>query len=76
MKLTAFISYLSADASDEGDFTPSVLKLVKSIRGESKYPDQDAVHRQHAEYFCQLAKYDSERFANDYDWYVQKGLIK
>jgi multimeric flavodoxin WrbA len=51
-------------------------KLVKSIRGEIKYPDQDEAHRQRREYFCQLAKFNKERFAHDYDWYAQKGLIK
>ena len=51
-------------------------KLVKSIRGEIKYPDQDEIHRQRTEYFSQLAKSNKERFAHDYDWYVQKGLIK
>jgi len=51
-------------------------KLVKSIRGEIKYTDQDEIHRQRTEYFCQLAKFNKERFAHDYDWYVQKGLIK
>jgi multimeric flavodoxin WrbA len=51
-------------------------KLVQSIRGEIKYRDQDETHRQRAEYFCQLAKFNKERFAHDYDWYVQKGLIK
>jgi len=51
-------------------------KLVKSIRGEIKYPNQDEMHRQTTEYFCQLVKSDKERFAHDYDWYVQKGLIK
>jgi multimeric flavodoxin WrbA len=51
-------------------------KLVQSIRGEIKYPDQDEVHRQRTEYFCQLAKFNKERFAHDYDWYSQKGLIK
>jgi multimeric flavodoxin WrbA len=51
-------------------------KLVKSIHGEIKYPEQDEAHRQRAEYFCQLAKFNKERFAHDYNWYVQKGLIK
>lgn len=51
-------------------------KLVKSIRGEIKYPDQDEMHRQTMEYFCQLVRSDKERFAHDYDWYVRKGLIK
>jgi multimeric flavodoxin WrbA len=51
-------------------------KLVKAIRGEIEYPDQEEIHRQRTEYFCQLAKFNKERFAHDYDWYVQKGLIK
>ena len=51
-------------------------KLVKSIRGEIKYPDQDELHSQRAAYFCQLAQFNKERFAHDYEWYVQKGLIK
>jgi multimeric flavodoxin WrbA len=50
--------------------------LVKSIRGEIKYPEQDEAHRQRAEYFCQLAKSNKERFAHDYDWYSRKGMIK
>ena len=49
-------------------------KLVKSIRGEIKYPDQDELHSQRAAYFCQLAQSNKERFAHDYEWYVQKGL--
>jgi multimeric flavodoxin WrbA len=51
-------------------------KLVQAIRGEIKYPDQDEANRQRAEYFCQLAKFNKERFAHDYAWYVKKGLIK
>jgi multimeric flavodoxin WrbA len=51
-------------------------KLAKSIRGEIKYPNQDEMHRQNTEYFCQLAKSNKERFAHDYEWYVQKSLIK
>jgi multimeric flavodoxin WrbA len=51
-------------------------KLVKSILGELKYPDQNELHLQHREYFCQLAKFNKERFAHDYDWYSRLGLIK
>ena len=51
-------------------------KLVKSIRGKIRYPDQDELHQQHTEYFCQLAKFNKERFAHDYDWYSRKGLIE
>lgn len=50
-------------------------KLVKSISGEIKYLDQNEVHHQRAKYFYQLAKFNKECFARDYDWYVQKGLI-
>ncbi len=50
--------------------------LVKSIRGEIKYPDQEELHRQNTEYFCQLVKSNKEKFAHDYDWYVRMGLIK
>ncbi len=51
-------------------------QLVKAIRGEIKYPDQEEIHRQRTEYFCQLAEFNKERFAHDYDLYVHKGLIK
>jgi Multimeric flavodoxin WrbA len=51
-------------------------KLVKSIRGEIKYPEQDELHRQSTEYFCRLVKSNREKFAHDYDWYVRMGLIK
>lgn len=51
-------------------------KLVKSIRGEIKYPEQDELHRQSTEYFCRLVKSNKEKFAHDYDWYVRMGLIK
>jgi multimeric flavodoxin WrbA len=50
--------------------------LVRSIRGELMYPDQDEVHRQKRDYFCQLVKYNKDRFAHEYDWYVQMGWMK
>jgi len=50
--------------------------LARSIRGELTYPDQDEVHRQKREYFCQLVKYNKDRFAHEYDWYVQMGWMK
>lgn len=37
--------------------------LARSIRGELTYPDQDEVHRQKREYFCQLVKYNKEQRA-------------
>jgi len=50
--------------------------LARSIRGELSYPEQDEVHRQKREYFCQLVKFNRERFAHEYDWYVQMGWMK
>jgi multimeric flavodoxin WrbA len=50
--------------------------LARSIRGELSYPEQDEVHRQKREYFCQLVKYNRERFAHEYDRYVQMGWMK
>ncbi|AKB50679.1 hypothetical protein MSBRW_1426 [Methanosarcina barkeri str. Wiesmoor] len=68
--------YPSALEQAAGNAEELGKKLAKSIRGEIKYPDQDEMHRQTTEYFCQLVKSDKERFAHDYDWYVQKGMIK
>jgi multimeric flavodoxin WrbA len=51
-------------------------QLAQSIRGEHTYPEQDAIHRQRREYFCQLVKYNKDRFAHEYDWYVQMGWMK
>ena len=51
-------------------------KLARSIRGELSYPEQDEIHRQKREYFCQLVKYNKDRFAHEYDWYVQMGWMK
>jgi multimeric flavodoxin WrbA len=50
--------------------------LARAIRGEITYPDQDALHAQKREYFCQLVKYNKERFAHEYEWYVQMGWMK
>ena len=50
--------------------------LARSIRGELSYPEQDEIHRQKREYFCQLVKYNKDRFAHEYDWYVQMGWMK
>lgn len=51
-------------------------KLAQSIRGEHKYPEQDKIHKQNREYFCQLVKYNKDKFAHEYDWYVQMGWMK
>jgi multimeric flavodoxin WrbA len=68
--------YPSALEQAAGNAEELGKKLAKSIRGEIKYPDQDEMHRQTTEYFCQLVKSDKDRFAHDYDWYVRMGLIK
>jgi multimeric flavodoxin WrbA len=51
-------------------------KLARSIRGEISYPEQDEIHRQKREYFCQLVKYNRKKFAHEYDWYVRMGWMK
>ena len=51
-------------------------RLARSIKGEITYPEQDAAHLQRREYFCQLVKYNREKFAHEYDWYVQMGWMK
>ena len=51
-------------------------RLAQSIRGEISYPEQDEAHRQRREFFCQLVKYNKEKFAHEYDWYVQMGWMK
>jgi multimeric flavodoxin WrbA len=50
--------------------------LVRSIRGEIAYPDQDEIHRQKREYFCALVKYNKDKFAHEYEWYEQMGWMK
>jgi len=50
--------------------------LARSIRGEINYSDQDDLHRQRREYFCQLVKFNKDRFAHEYDWYVEMGWMK
>jgi len=51
-------------------------KLARSVKGEHAYPEQDEIHRQRREYFCQLVKYNKVRWPHEYDWYVQMGWIK
>ena len=52
------------------------IRLARSILGEISYPEQDESHRQRREYFCQLVKYNKEKFAHEYDWYVRMGWMK
>jgi multimeric flavodoxin WrbA len=51
-------------------------KLAESIKGKIKYPQQDEIHRQKREYFCQLVKFNKEAFAHEYQWYEQMGWMK
>jgi multimeric flavodoxin WrbA len=51
-------------------------KLAQSIRGEHKYPEQEEIHRQRRDYFCQLIRYNKAQWAHEYDWWVQMGWIK
>ena len=53
---------------------PSERRLHRSIQGAITYPDQDAIHKQKREYFCQLVKYNKDRFAHEYEWYDTDGL--
>ena len=50
--------------------------LAQSVRGEHSYPGQHELHEQRREYFCELVKNNKERFAHEYDWYVQMGWMK
>lgn len=43
----------------------SPRKLVQTIRREISYPDQDAVHTQRREMFCQMIKFNKDRFAHN-----------
>ncbi len=51
-------------------------KLVQSIRGEHRYPEQEEIHRQRREYFCRLVGYNKERWSHEYEWYVRMGWMK
>jgi multimeric flavodoxin WrbA len=51
-------------------------KLAQSVRGEHKYPEQDEIHRQKRDYFCQLVKFNKDRWQHEYEWHVKMGWIK
>lgn len=51
-------------------------KLVRSIRGELEYPEQEEIHRQRREYFRQLVTANRDLWRHEYDWYVTMGWIK
>jgi hypothetical protein len=52
------------------------MQLARSIHGEIPYPEQDEIHRQRREFFCELIRSQKDRFAHEYDWYVQMGWMK
>ena len=60
----------------EGEAHTLGKTLAQAIRGDITYPDQDALHKQKREYFCQLVKYNKDRFAHEYEWYEQMGWMK
>lgn len=50
--------------------------LVRSIRGEIRYPEQEAYHQQRRDYFWDLVKFNRDLWTHEYDWYVRKGWKK
>jgi multimeric flavodoxin WrbA len=67
---------LSAIVQAEKDSIALGRKLAESIRGEHRYPEQEEIHRRRREYFCELIKYNKTRWAHEYDWWVDKGVIR
>lgn len=51
-------------------------KLVQSVRGEHRYPEQEKFLRERREYFCTLIQYRKDDWPHEYDWYVRMGWIK
>ena len=58
----------------EGDAHTLGKTLAQAIQGAITYPDQDALHKQKREYFCQLVKYNKDRFAHEYRMVRTDGL--
>jgi len=50
--------------------------LADAIRTKRSYPDQEANLRARREYFCQLVQANQDRWAHEYDWWVQAGVIR
>lgn len=50
--------------------------LVRSIRGELKYPDQEKMQHERRDYFRHLILYNKDTWTHEYDWYVRMGWIK
>jgi multimeric flavodoxin WrbA len=50
-------------------------KLVMSINGAIKYPEQDSIHQQRKAYFCQIIKANKDIWKHEYDWWVEMGWM-
>lgn len=50
--------------------------LIRSIRGELRYPEQEEMQRERRDYFRQLILYNKDLWTHEYDWYVDRGWIK
>ena len=50
-------------------------KLVRSIRGECSYPEQEAALLQRRDYFRQLVLWNRDKWTHEYDWYRQMGWL-
>ncbi len=62
--------HLPENARDVGAY------LADAIRTKRSYPDQEANLRARRDYFCQLVQANRDRWAHEYDWWVQAGVIK
>jgi len=51
-------------------------KLVQSIRGEFRYPEQEEYLRQRRDYFRQLVLWNKDQWSHEYEWYVQMGGLR
>ena len=50
--------------------------LADAIRTKRSYPDQEANLKARREYFCLLVQANRDRWAHEYDWWVQAGVIR
>jgi len=49
--------------------------LVRSIRGELRYPDQEEMQQQRRDYFRQLILWNRDKWTHEYDWYARMGWL-
>ena len=49
--------------------------LVRSIKGEIHYPEQEEMQRQRREYFRQLILWNKDKWTHEYEWYERMGWI-